>query len=60
MGGHRPKKLVGEYRKWLLRRCRENEFNLRGLACELAEQGLSVDYRVVWQFVHDEKLSYKK
>ncbi len=23
MGGHRPKKLVGEYREWLLKRCRE-------------------------------------
>jgi putative transposase len=33
---------------------------LRGLVAELAEQGLSVDYRVVWAFVHDEKLSYKK
>ena len=60
MGGHRPKKLVGKYRDWLLGRCREREFTLRGLVAELAERGLSVDYRVVWQFVHDEKLSYKK
>src|SRR6185437_4645747 len=60
MGGHRPKKLVGEYREWLLQRCRERAFTLRGLVSELAERGLSVDYRVVWQFVHDEKLSYKK
>ena len=60
MGGHRPKKLVGDYREWLLQRCREKAFTLRGLVAELAERGLSVDYRVVWQFVHDEKLSYKK
>ena len=60
MGGHRPKKLVGEYREWLLQRCREKAFTLRGLVDELAERGLSVDYRVVWQFVHDERLSYKK
>jgi putative transposase len=60
MGGHRPKKLVGEYRDWLLQRCRESDFTLRGLVAELAERGLSVDYRVVWTFVHDEKLSYKK
>lgn len=60
MGGHRPKKLVGEYREWLLQRCRQKAFTLRGLVGELAERGLSVDYRVVWQFVHDEKLSYKK
>jgi transposase len=60
MGGHRPRKLVGEHRDWLLGRCREREFTLRGLVTELAERVLSVDYRVVWQFVHDERLSYKK
>jgi putative transposase len=60
MGGNRPKKLVGEYRDWLLQRCRDSDFTLRGLVAELAERGLSVDYRVVWTFVHDEKLSYKK
>ena len=60
MGGHRPKKLAGEYRDWLLQRCRDSDFTLRGLVAELAQRGLSVDYRVVWTFVHDEKLSYKK
>ena len=60
MGGRRPKKLVGEYRDWLLQRCRKSDFTLRGLVAELAERGLSVDYRVVWAFIHDEKLSYKK
>jgi putative transposase len=60
MGGHRPKKLVGEYRDWLVQRCRERDFTLRGLVAELAQRGLTVDYRVVWNFVHDEKLSYKK
>ena len=60
IGGRRPKKLVGEYREWLLERCREREFTLRGLVGELAERGLGVDYRVVWAFVHEEKLSYKK
>ena len=60
MGGNRPKKLVGQYRDWLLQRCRESDFTLRGLVAELAERGLNVDYRVVWTFVHDEKLSYKK
>jgi putative transposase len=54
------KKLVGEYRDWLLQRCRERAFTLRGLVAELAERGLKVDYRVVWAFVHAEKLSYKK
>src|SRR5215468_736921 len=59
-GGRRPKKLVGEYRDWLLQRCRERDFTLRGLVAELAERGLWVDYRVVWAFVHAEKLSHKK
>lgn len=60
IGGYRPKKLVDGHRDWLLQRCREREFTLRGLVGELAERGLSVDYRVVWAFVHEEKLSYKK
>jgi putative transposase len=60
MGGRRPKKIVGEYRDWLLERCRVQDFTLRGLVGELAERGLQVDYRTVWDFVHGEKLSYKK
>lgn len=60
MGGCRPKKIVGAYRDWLLERCRAQDFTLRGLVGELAGRGLRVDYRTVWEFVHDEKLSYKK
>jgi transposase len=60
MGGHRPKKLVGPWRDWLLVRCREGEFTLRGLVAELAERGMQVDYRTVWEFVHAEGLSHKK
>lgn len=60
IGGHRPKKLIGRYRDWLLQRCQESDFTLRGLVAELAERGLRVDYRVVWAFVHAEKLSHKK
>jgi transposase len=33
---------------------------LRGLVAELAERGLKVDCRAVWNFVHAEKLSFKK
>jgi putative transposase len=33
---------------------------VRGLVAELAERGLKVDYRTMWEFVHAEKLSYKK
>jgi len=60
IGGYRPKKLIGGWRDWLLERCRSGEFTLRGLVGELAERGLKVDYRVVWEFVHAEKLSHKK
>lgn len=60
MGGHRPKTLRGEHRDWLLGRCKEREFTLRGLVAELAERGVKVDYRSVWEFVHAEKLSFKK
>src|SRR5215470_13477801 len=57
MGGHKPKKITGEHRLWLLRRTKEGDFTLRGLVAELAERGL---YRSVWEFVHAEKLSFKK
>lgn len=60
MGGHRPRKIVGEYRDWLLARTREQDFTIRGLVAELAGRGLEVDYRTMWDFLHAEKLSYKK
>ena len=60
MGGCRPKKIVGEYRDWLLERCQGQDFTLRGLVDELAARGLQVDYHTVWDFVHSEKLTYKK
>jgi hypothetical protein len=41
-------------------RTKERDSTLRGLVAELAERGLKVDYRSVWNFVHPEKLSYKK
>jgi transposase len=59
MGGHKPKAIAGEYRSWLLERIKA-DFTLRGLVAELAERGLKVDYRSVWEFVHAEKLSFKK
>ena len=61
MGGHKPRTLSGGHRDWLLERCREKDFTLRGLVAELAAvRGLKVDYRSVWEFVHAEKLRYKK
>ena len=61
IGGQKPKTLIGGHRDWLLERCRERDFTLRGLVAELAaERGLKVDYRSVWAFVHAEGLSHKK
>jgi putative transposase len=60
MGGHKPKAIVGEHRAFLAQRIRQRAFTLRGLVAELAERGLKVDYRSVWNFVHAEKLSFKK
>ena len=60
MGGHKPKAIFGEHHAFLVQRIREREFTLRGLVAELAERGLKVDYRSVWEFVHAEKLSFKK
>ena len=60
MGGHKPKAIQGEHRDWLVQRAIERPFTLRGLVAELAERGLKVDYRTMWEFVHAEKLSFKK
>jgi putative transposase len=60
MGGHKPKAISGEHRDWLLQRTRDGDFTLRGLVAEFGERGLKVDYRSVWEFVHAEKLSFKK
>jgi putative transposase len=60
MGGHKPKKIAGPHRAWLLERCHAAQFTVRGLVAELGERGLKVDYRSVWEFLHAEKLSFKK
>src|ERR1700687_2477206 len=60
IGGYKPRGIAGAHRDWLVRRCREADFTLRGLVAELGERGLKVDYRSVWEFVHREKLSFKK
>lgn len=60
MGGYKPRAIVGEHRIFLLERTKAGRFTLRGLVAELGERGLKVDYRSVWNFVHEEKLSFKK
>jgi putative transposase len=47
--GHKPRKLIGGHRVWLLERTK-TDFTLRGLQSELAERGIKVDYRTVWSF----------
>ena len=59
MGGHKKRAIAGAHRTWLLARCRDQNFTLRGLVAELAERGLKTDCRAVWVFVHDEGLSFK-
>ena len=60
MGGCKPRKISGTHSEWLAQRCRNGAFTLHGLVGELAERGLAVDYRSVWNFVHEQKLTYKK
>ena len=60
MGGHKPRAIRDEHETWLRERLRQGDFTLRGLVAELAERGLKVDYHSVWNFVHAEKLSFKK
>jgi transposase len=60
MGGHKPRTISGEHAAWLSQRIRAGDFTLRGLVAELGGRGLKVDYRSVWEFVHAEKLSFKK
>ena len=60
MGGYRPKKIIGHYRDWLLRRMAAGDYTLQGLTDELEGQGLKVDYKTIWTFVHDEGQSFKK
>ena len=60
MGGHKPKAIRGEHHDWLVERIKDGEFTLHGLVAELAGRGLKVDYHTMWDFVHAQKLSFKK
>ena len=60
MGGHKPKAISGAHREWLLQRIKDGDFTIRGLVAELGERGLKTNYGSVWEFVHAEKLSFKK
>lgn len=60
IGGHKPRTLSGAIADWLRTRMAERPFTLRGLVRELAERGVKADYHSVWDFAHDEGLSFKK
>jgi putative transposase len=44
----------------LLKLMRRAALHVAGLVSELSGRGLKVDHRSMWEFVHAEKLSYKK
>ena len=61
VGGHRPHKIVGEHRDWVLQQIAAGgDVTLQGLADGLAARGLKVDYRTMWHFVHREGKRFKK
>ena len=61
VGGHRPRKIVGVHRDWVLNQIAAGgSVTLQGLADGLATRGLKVDYRSMWNFVHREGKSFKK
>ena len=45
IGGYKPRTLSGECAKWLRARIAAGPFTLRGLAAELAEQGIKSNAR---------------
>ena len=60
VGGHRPVMLRNE-RDWLVARlAAEPHVSLRKLLPELQVKGVAVSYGTLWNFVHNEGLSFKK
>lgn len=60
MGGHRPYLISGADERWLLERIAPGDFTLRELQQGLADRGLKVDERTVWNFVNRMGFSFKK
>ena len=62
VGGHKKRVLRGEHAQWLIDRCQPGKaFTISQLVVELlVERGLKVDRRQVWEFLHAERLSFKK
>jgi putative transposase len=61
MGGYKPRRILGEHHEWLVARCRDgSHFTIAKLIEELAERGVKVDHHSVWNFLHEQKLTFKK
>jgi putative transposase len=60
VGGHRPAKISGEHRDWVLEQVTCGDVTLHGLADGLATRGLKVDAVTVWNFLRREGKSFKK
>jgi transposase len=60
VGGHKPHLLRNE-RDWLMQRlAREPHIALRQLQAELKARGIAISYGTLWNFVHEQRLSFKK
>jgi putative transposase len=61
MGGYKPRRIIGVHYDWLVARCRDgSHFTIAKLIAELAERGVKVDHHSVWNFLHEQKLTFKK
>lgn len=61
MGGYKPRRIIGQHHDWLVARCRDgSHFTIAKLIEELAERGVKVDHHSVWNFLHEQKLTFKK
>jgi putative transposase len=61
VGGHVKPKISGTHRDWVLEQVASGgDVTLQGLTDGLAERGLKVDYRTMWNFMKREGKSFKK
>ena len=60
MGGHKPKTISGEHAGLVIAADQSWRFHLARARCRAWRARTEVDYRSVWEFVHAEKLSFKK
>jgi putative transposase len=61
MGGYKPRRISGDHHEWLVSRCRDGSaFTIAKLIEELAERGVKADHHTVWNFLHEQRLSFKK